>query len=116
VAANILNKHSRAPDKWWSSSVGFGRLTVKILGAAKYLDKPRRRSDNSVRPERRKRKVGRGVMDWIELAQDRDTWRAILNVVMNLWAPRCYPYFDVVVGLAWSHEPESYVGVSVCYW
>jgi hypothetical protein len=32
-------------------------------------------------------KVGCGGMDWIELAQDRDRWRAVLNVVMNLWVP-----------------------------
>jgi hypothetical protein len=27
-----------------------------------------------------------------------------------------YPYFDVVVGLVWSHDPKSYAGGSVCYW
>jgi hypothetical protein len=26
-----------------------------------------------------------GGVDWIGLAQDRDKWRALLNVVMNLW-------------------------------
>jgi hypothetical protein len=26
-----------------------------------------------------------------------------------------YPYFDVVVGLMWSHDPKSYAGGSVCY-
>jgi hypothetical protein len=30
--------------------------------------------------------------------------------------PRRYPYFDVVVGLVWSHDPKSYAGGSVCYW
>ena len=28
-----------------------------------------------------------GDMDWINLAQNRDRWRALVNVVMNLWVP-----------------------------
>jgi hypothetical protein len=31
--------------------------------------------------------IGRGAMDWIHLAQDRDQWRALVNMVMNLRIP-----------------------------
>ena len=31
--------------------------------------------------------VGCEGMDWIELAQDRDRWRAPVNAVMSLWIP-----------------------------
>jgi hypothetical protein len=31
--------------------------------------------------------IGWGGMDWIDLAQDGDRWRAVLNTVMNVWVP-----------------------------
>ena len=31
--------------------------------------------------------VGCGAMDWADVAQDRDRWRALVNVVMNLRVP-----------------------------
>jgi hypothetical protein len=31
--------------------------------------------------------VGWGGMHWIELAHDRNRWRALVNAVMNLWIP-----------------------------
>jgi hypothetical protein len=33
------------------------------------------------------REIGCDGTDWIDLAQDMDQWRALLNTVMNLWAP-----------------------------
>jgi hypothetical protein len=33
------------------------------------------------------REIGCGGMDWIDLAQNRDQWRAVVNMVMNRWGP-----------------------------
>jgi hypothetical protein len=33
------------------------------------------------------REIGCDVMDWIELAEDRDQWKALVNPVMNLRVP-----------------------------
>ena len=32
--------------------------------------------------------VGGGCEDWMELAQDRNRWRALVSTVMNLWVPK----------------------------
>jgi hypothetical protein len=34
------------------------------------------------------REIGWGGMDWIDLAQDRDQWRALVNTVMKLRVPK----------------------------
>jgi hypothetical protein len=33
------------------------------------------------------RKIGWSGVDWIDLAQDSEWWRAVVNTVMNFWAP-----------------------------
>ena len=47
------------------------------------LGRPRRRWEDNIKMDLQE--VGCGGMDWIELALDRDMWRALVNVVMNLW-------------------------------
>ena len=49
------------------------------------LGRPRRRWEDNIKMDLQK--VGCGGMDWIELAQDRDRWRVLVNAVMNLRVP-----------------------------
>jgi hypothetical protein len=45
--------------------------------------RPRRRWEDNIKKDLQE--VGCGGMDWIELAQDRDRWRAVVTSVMNHW-------------------------------
>ena len=54
-----------------------GRTEVK-----KQLGRLRRRWEDNIKMDLQG--VGYAGMDWIELAQDRDRWRALVNAVMNL--------------------------------
>jgi hypothetical protein len=55
------------------------------------------------------------VSDW---SKNRMTIRNNVKKIRlpRLYAPRRYPYFEVVVGFVWSHNPKSYAGGSICYW
>jgi len=49
------------------------------------LGKPGRKWEDNFKMDLRE--MGCGGMDWIDVAQDRDRWRALMNVVMNLRVP-----------------------------
>jgi hypothetical protein len=51
----------------------------------KSLGKPRRRWEDNIKIDLRE--IGWSGMDWIDLAQDRGQWRALVNTVMNIQAP-----------------------------
>jgi hypothetical protein len=58
-------------EYWWESQTKKGR--------------PRRKWMNNVKSDLRE--IGLGGMDWIDLAQDRDQWRALVRTVLNLRVP-----------------------------
>jgi transcription antitermination factor NusA-like protein len=53
-----------------------------------HLGRPRRRWEDKIKLYLQE--VRCGSMDWIELAQDRDRWRELVNEVMNLRVPKMW--------------------------
>jgi hypothetical protein len=57
------------------------RVLVGIPEGKRSFGRPRRRWEDNI--EMNLQDVGRGI-DWIDMAQDRDRWRGLVNAVMNL--------------------------------
>jgi len=64
---------------------GMYRVLVGKPEGKRPLGSPRRRWEDNIKMDFKE--VGCGGMDWIELAQDRDRWRVLVKVVMNLQVP-----------------------------
>jgi len=65
---------------------GVYRVLVGKPEGKRPLGRPRHRWENNIKMDLQE--VGCGGMDWIELARDRDRWRALVNAVMNLRFPK----------------------------
>jgi hypothetical protein len=59
---------------WWGKPDGKGPLGI-----------PRDMWEDNIRMDLRD--IGWGGMDWVNLPQDRDQWRALVNTVMNIRVP-----------------------------
>jgi len=64
---------------------GVYRVLVGKLEGRRPLGRPRCRWGDNIRTDLQE--VGCGYMGWIGLAQDRDKWRTLVSVVMNLRVP-----------------------------
>jgi hypothetical protein len=62
------------------------RILVGKSEEKRPLGKPRRRWVDNIKMDLRE--IGWDCMDWIDLAQDRDQWRALVNTVMNFRVPQ----------------------------
>jgi hypothetical protein len=60
---------------------GVYKVLVRKPEGKRSLGRPKRRWEGSIKMNLQE--VGYGGMDWIDLAQDRDRWRVLVNVVMN---------------------------------
>jgi hypothetical protein len=61
------------------------RILVGKPEGKRPLGRPRRRWVDSVKTDLRE--IGWNDVDWIDLAQDRDQWRALVNTAMNRRVP-----------------------------
>jgi hypothetical protein len=61
------------------------RMLVGKSEEKRLIGRPRRRWMDNIKMDLKD--IGWGYMDWIDLAQDRDQWRALAGTVMNLWVP-----------------------------
>jgi len=64
---------------------GVYRVSVGKPEGKRQLGKPRRRWEDNIKMDLQE--MGCGGLDWIGLAQNRDSWRALVNAVMNFWVP-----------------------------
>jgi hypothetical protein len=64
---------------------GVYRVLVRKPEGKRPLWRPRHRWEDNIKMNLQE--VGCGGMDWIELTQDRERWRALVNAVMNLRVP-----------------------------
>ena len=65
---------------------GAYRVLMRKPERRRPLGRSRHRSEDNIKID--VREVGWEGMDWIDLAQNRDRWRALVNAAMNLWVPQ----------------------------
>ena len=89
---NIVRVVKSRRMKWAGhvARMGQGRGVYRVLVGKPEgkipLGRPRRRWEDNIKMDLQE--VGGDFGDWMELAQDRDSWRALVGTVMNLGVPK----------------------------
>ena len=83
-------KSRRMRWAWHVARMGEGREVYRVLvgksEGKRPLGRPRRRWGDNIKMDLQE--VGGDCGDWMELARDRDRWRALVSTVMNLRVPK----------------------------
>ena len=65
---------------------GVHRVLVGKLDGKRPVGRPRHRWEDNIKMDLQE--VGGGCGDWMEMAQDRDRWQALVSTVRNLRVPK----------------------------
>ena len=71
---------------------GVQRVLVGNPEGKSPLGRPKRRWEDNIKMDLQEGGWGRG--DWMELAQDRDRWRALVGTVRDFWVHKCGEFLD----------------------
>jgi hypothetical protein len=88
---NIIRMIKPRMMKWAGQVARMGekrnasRVLVRKTEEKRPLRRPKRRWVDNIKTDLRE--IGWDSMDWIDLTQDRDHWRAVVNTAMNLRVP-----------------------------
>ena len=82
LAGNVARVGDRRGDVYIYIYIYIYRVLVGKREGKRAFGRPRRRWEDNIKMDLQE--VGCGVMEWIELAQDRGRWRAIVNALINL--------------------------------
>ena len=66
--------------------IGVYRVFLGTSEGKRPLGRPRTRWEDNIKMDLKE--LGCVCMDWIELAQDKESWQALVNAVMNFWVPQ----------------------------
>ena len=85
LIVELLIKESNRVQNRMEEGRGAHKVLVGKHEGKRPLGRPRRRWEDNIKIDLRE--VGRGCGEWMELAQDRERWRALVSTVMNLRVP-----------------------------
>jgi hypothetical protein len=85
---NIVREVKSKRMRWAGhvTRIGEGRGVHRVLMGKPEGKRPRRRWEDNIKMDLQE--VGGGCGDYMELAQDRDRWRALVSTVRNLRVPK----------------------------
>ena len=92
ASLNIVRAVKSSRMRWAGHVVRMGerrgvhRVLVGKPEGKRPLGRPRHRWEDNIKMDLQE--IGGGCGDWMELAQDGDRWRALVNTVMNIWVPK----------------------------